>query len=220
MPTELNLEIRCEKNPDGTYNGVTYQDGEPLADFSVRRASCEEVRGLYVRVAAEYPEDVVVKVVGGCTGCVAGERLEEAVEGARRARSAIVASWRSVAESSTLSWGLPAEAVAARYPFISDGLWRLRRKVTRELPLLIYLNRESPPTQAAVAIPFREDGENPYSCRLLALPGPSAEQLRLLSEFSQAVWFLMGNGVLPPPQQGDALMRGLLALTGSSLLEL
>lgn len=220
MPTELNLEIRCEKNPDGTYNGATYQDGEPLADFTVRRAGCEDVRSLYVRVAAEYPEDVVVKVVGGCTGCLAGERLEEAVEGARRARLTIVTLWMSVAESFTFSWGIPAEAVAARYPFISDGLWRLRRKVTRELPLLIYLNRESPPTQAAVAIPFREDGENPYNCRLLALHEPRAEHVRLLTEFSQAVWFLMGNGVLPLPQHGEALMRGLLSLTGRSLLAL
>ncbi len=148
------------------------------------------------------------------------DNLAETVEAVRRARSTVTSTWSSIAQSYTLGWGMPAEAVAGTYPFISDDVWRLRRTLTRELPLLIYLSRESPPTQAAVAIPYRDDTGNPYNCRLAALQVPNGDTADLLPRFSQAIWFLMGNGLLPLPQHGEALMRALLAMTGRTLFEL
>gem|GEM_PF-1574764 len=220
VPTELNIEIRCRRNQDGTFNGVAYQDEAQLADFEVQNATCEQIRHLYLRVSAEYPPDVAIRISKSCRDCVSPGAIEEAVVATKRARSTIHSTWRNVADLYTLGWGSPVEAVAAGYPFISEGVSSIRRNISRELPILIYLDRVSPPTQAVVAIPYRDQGGNPYNCRLLGSHSLEPEEVVLLTGFSQALWFLIGNGILPHPQASDAMRRMLTQWTGRALLEL
>ncbi len=220
MPTKLNVEIRCRRNADGTFDAAAYQDGSRVVNFDVRRATCDQVAALYVRLAAEYPDDVAVRVAAPCSGCISGTRWSEIVEAARRARSVIGSSWETVAASYTMGWGLPIAAVSANYPFISDAVWSLRRTLSRELPALIYLSRESPPARAVVALPYSDPESSADHCRLVSVGELSADEAALLSGFSLAIWFLMGTGVLPLPQQGDALMRALLGWTGPALVDL
>jgi hypothetical protein len=136
-----------------------------------------------------------------------------------KAFATVRSTWSTIAQNFTLGWGGPAAAVAEDYPFVAEGLLRIGTSLQTDMPLLIFLNRESPPTQAAVAIPYIR-GADAYNSRLLALHPSTPVQAQTLAAFSQAVWFLIGTGSLPAPEHGPSFQRELLALTGPSLFAL
>lgn len=71
MPAKVVVEIRSEKNDDGTYNIVTYEDHRQLVgDFHLQKADCAAVIALQKKVKAIYPHDVFVKLVGPCGECL------------------------------------------------------------------------------------------------------------------------------------------------------
>jgi hypothetical protein len=144
------------------------------------------------------------------------DEFEEARE---RARSVIEATWRRLAESRTVGWGGPPSVVADRYPFVRSGLGSLGTRVVEDLPVLIFQSRESPPQAMDVAIPYRDDGGNPFNSRLLCSTPHAPEDVHIKSDFAQAVWFLIQQQVLPSPRT-EAFGRTLAGMTGRRLFEL
>jgi hypothetical protein len=136
-----------------------------------------------------------------------------------RAESTIRSTWREIAQDFTLGWGGPLEANEEKFPFISDQVQDIRRKVSRGLPLLGYQTRESPPENTVVAVPY-EDGGGRYNSRLLSHAPLDPTRVSALSQFSQALWFLLDCGVLPPPDEPGAMEERLTEWTGRELLEL
>jgi hypothetical protein len=131
-----------------------------------------------------------------------------------RARVNLDRLWPEIADRYTVGWGAPAEAVEGAYSFISEGITTIRSRLMRELPLFLFHDRANPPTKAAVAIPYVHPSGELYTCKLLADYQLVPDEPRLLSDFSQAVWFLIGNGALPSPAQGEAFARTLESWTG------
>ena len=138
---------------------------------------------------------------------------------ALRAESTIRSVWREVAREFTLGWGGPLEAYEEKFPFVSDRVRDIRQRISPGLPLLSYQTRQSPPENMVVAIPH-EDGGGRYNCRLLSHTPLDPAQVRRLIEFSQAIWFLLDCGILPSPDEPEALEERLVEWTGRELLEL
>lgn len=86
--------------------------------------------------------------------------------------------------------------------------------------MFLFHDRAEPPTKAAAAIPYVHPSGELYTCKLLAGYQLTPEEPRLLSEFSQAIWFLIGNGALPSPANGDAFGRTLEEWTDPRLFQL
>jgi hypothetical protein len=137
----------------------------------------------------------------------------------QRARVNLDRLWPKVAERYTVGWDAPAEAVEAAYPFLSQGLAQVRTRIMRELPLFLFHDRANPPTKTAVATPYVHATGELYTCRLLADHELDPDEMRLLTNFSQAIWFLIGNGALPSPAESEAFARTLEAWTDHRLFQ-
>lgn len=74
MTAPANVEIRCVKNKDGTYDAVVFCNGEQLADFPLVIGKCEAMRDLRKRVRAYFPRDVEIDVDGPCSECFSDDR--------------------------------------------------------------------------------------------------------------------------------------------------
>ena len=51
------VELRCVKNSDGTYNGGSYLDGKqllPAADYGFHRGTCDDVKRVHDKLQREY----------------------------------------------------------------------------------------------------------------------------------------------------------------------
>lgn len=134
-----------------------------------------------------------------------------------RARIDLDRLWPEVADRYTLGWGAPAEAVEEAYSFLSEGIAQVRSRIMGELPLFLFHDRVDPPTKAAVAIPYVHPSGELYTCKLIADYELAPDEPRLLSDFSQAIWFLIGNGALA---QGEAFARTLESWTDRRLFQL
>jgi hypothetical protein len=137
-----------------------------------------------------------------------------------RARLNLDRLWPEIADRYTLGWGAPAEEVEDVYSFVSEGMAQVRSRIMRELPLFLFHDRIDPPTKAAVAIPYVHLNGELYVCKLVADYELAADEPRRLSDFSQAIWFLIGNGALPSPAQGEAFARTLETWTDRRLFHL
>lgn len=138
---------------------------------------------------------------------------------ARRAESTIRSTWRSVAGEYMLGWGGPIEAYEERYPFVTAQVRDIRPRISEGLPLLTYQTRQSPPDAMVVMVPH-EDQHGRYNARVLASTPLLPSSVSTLNHFSQAIWFLLDQGVLPHPAVPGALEAKLMAWTGRELLEL
>ena len=138
---------------------------------------------------------------------------------ARRAESTIRSTWRSVASDYTLGWGGPIEAYEERYPFVTAQVRDIRPTIAEGLPLLTYQTRQSPPDAMVVVVPH-ENQHGRYNPRVLSTTPLSPTTLSALNQFSQAIWFLLDQGVLPHPTVPGALEAKLMEWTGRELLEL
>src|SRR5437762_215686 len=99
------------------------------------------------------------------------------------------------------------------FPYITRSVAAIRKNVSASLPLFLFQTRESPPENMAVAVPFKY-GASPYNSRVLPTNLLTPEQILLLGDFAQALWFLIDTGTLPRPEDGDKLERALLKMTG------
>lgn len=124
-----------------------------------------------------------------------------------------------VAKRFTLGWGSSLEAFEQRFPFVTDQVRDIRRRVSPGLPLLGYQTRESPPENMVVAVAY-EDDQGRFNCRLTSHAALDPGEVCVLNQFSQAVWFLLECGVLPPADRPGALEERLTEWTGRELLEL
>jgi hypothetical protein len=138
---------------------------------------------------------------------------------AQRAESTIRSTWREVARRFTLGWGGPLEAYEERFPFVTEQVRDIRGRISLGLPLLSYQTRQSPPENMVVAVAYEDRGDR-YTCRLSSHARLDAAEVRALSQFSQAFWFLLDCGVLPSPEVSGALEERLAEWTGRELLEI
>ena len=53
----------------------------------------------------------------------------------------------------------------------------IRHQVSRDLPVLFFQSRESPPRDMLAAVPFWKDTGNPYNCRLAAVRTLTPEEI-------------------------------------------
>lgn len=111
------------------------------------------------------------------------------------------------------------EAYEERFPFVTAQVSDIRRRISRGPPLLTYQTRQSPPESMVVAVPH-EDHHGRYNCRLLSVAPLTHVQVSRLNQMSQAIWFLLDQGVLPPWTVPGALEERLVEWTGRDLLEL
>ena len=89
-------------------------------------------------------------------------------EAQKRARATIENSWREIAETYTVAWMGPIEAVEVTFNHIRDAVDDIRPNVSRDLPSIIYQTRESPPKNMSVAVPYVLGGDR-YKCRVATL---------------------------------------------------
>jgi hypothetical protein len=139
------------------------------------------------------------------------------IEARERAKRAINGKWQAVARTRTLGWGGPIEGVLSRYPFARSSVETLQGPVSDHLPVLIFQSRETPPSEMELAVPYRERSGNPFGTRIASTSPLPRDQVQLLSEFAQAIWFLLEQGVLPAPQEGLAMEERLRSWTGPAL---
>jgi hypothetical protein len=122
----------------------------------------------------------------------------------------------------TMGWVGVISMVVSIYPNIKNSIADIRGVITQELPIIIFHSRENPPKKTILFIPYRDKNGNPYNCRIIDLNKDSTGKVEvsLLSEFSQAFWFLIGNGFLPDPRVGRFLEEKLIEWCGEKLLKL
>lgn len=106
------------------------------------------------------------------------------------------------------------------YPFIKSSVESLGSRIVRDLPLMIFQSRESPPQHMEVAIPFRDPTGNPFNSRISSSGTLAPADVMLRSEIAQAIWFMLDQQVLPSPRKGRAFQDALLAMTGKTFFEL
>jgi len=135
----------------------------------------------------------------------------------QKARSTIDSCWSPIAKTHTVGWGAVG-AVEMLIPDFSSGIDSIRHQISSRLPIIIYNTRESPPKSVSIAVPYESHGD-PYKCHFLATDLPF-EQVKLLSEFAQAIWFLIDSRVLPHPSEGKAFENMLVEWTGAELIKL
>jgi len=65
------LVIKCKKNGDGTYNAGVFQNERPVdpLNFTLKNATCEEIRKLHEKVVKSFPADYTVTIKGECAEC-------------------------------------------------------------------------------------------------------------------------------------------------------
>jgi hypothetical protein len=136
----------------------------------------------------------------------------------KQAQSKIESSWKDVAKNYTVAWMGPIEVVEMHFPFVSSNISSIRNQISSFLPIIIYQTRESPPENMSVAVPYA--GGDGYKCRLVATNQLSSEQMNLLGEFAQAIWFLIDSGAFPHPGEGKAFENRLIELTAERLIKL
>lgn len=132
-------------------------------------------------------------------------------------QSRIESVWRDVAEKYTVGWGGPLEAIEMRFPHISSAVSNIRSQASSVLPLIIYQTLESPPENMSVAVPYESGGDR-YKCRLVTTDELSALESATLSEFAQAIWFLIDSEFLPDPHDGAEFESKLIELTDVRLV--
>jgi hypothetical protein len=142
------------------------------------------------------------------------------VEACQRAETTIKTIWRDIAANYTIGWMGPIEVVIRRYPHITAKITDIRARVSNGLPVVIYQTRESPPKGMVAAIPYVKLENNPYNCRLIASNNLTPQEVRVLNDFAQAFWFLIGNEILPGPENSEELERKLAEWTDITLLKL
>ena len=96
----------------------------------------------------------------------------------------------------------------------------IRHQVSRDLPVLFYQSRESPPKDMLAAVPFWKDTGNPYNCRLAAVRTLTPEEINLYNDFSQAFWFAIARKLLPNPRDAKRFHEAILNWTGRELFEI
>lgn len=71
MQKNIKLELRCVKNPDGSFNAGSYDGGNQLSEpkFSVENGSCEDIQKIYKHLAASYP-NVPIQISEPCCHCI------------------------------------------------------------------------------------------------------------------------------------------------------
>lgn len=140
-------------------------------------------------------------------------------EAKKRAESTIRTAWKDIALTYTLGWGGPIEVVERDFPFIREAILSIRHQISRELLVLFFQSRESPPKDMIAAVPFWKETGNPYNCRLAGVRTLSPDETKLYSEFSQAFWFAIAMKMLPNPRDVATFRTAILAWTGPELLE-
>jgi len=88
-------------------------------------------------------------------------------EAQKRARATIENSWWEIAETYTVAWMGPIEAIEVTFEHIRNAIGDIRRNVSRDLPSIIYQTRENPPENMSVAVPYILGGD-PYNCRVVS----------------------------------------------------
>ncbi len=104
-----------------------------------------------------------------------------------------------------------------RFPHISSAVSNIRSQASSVLPLIIYQTLESPPENMSVAVPYESGGDR-YKCRLVTTDELSALESATLSEFAQAIWFLIDSEFLPDPHDGAEFESKLIELTDVRLV--
>jgi len=141
-------------------------------------------------------------------------------EARTRARTTIQTQWRKVAQRHTLGWVKPVAELARLAPYVLPSLQRIQERVTPWLPALMYQSRELSPREMVAAIPCFDARGNPYGARLASSAPLSREQAQALGTFSEALWFALAQGMLPPVENRKKLEAALSALTDPGLLSL
>jgi hypothetical protein len=136
-----------------------------------------------------------------------------------QAKARIQETWKAIAENYTTAWMGPIEAVEAVFPHVSSNVIEIRRAISPTLPSIIYQERRSPPEKMSVAVPYAGDDAG-YKCRLISTNELAPPETQLLTDFAQALWFLINSGMLPPPQDGKAFEKRLVEWTDKSLIAL
>jgi hypothetical protein len=69
MPREFTLELHCQKNGDGTYNGAIWDDGQQVTDpdYIILNGNCNGMHDLWRRASDRYKRNP--KIVGHCVEC-------------------------------------------------------------------------------------------------------------------------------------------------------
>lgn len=137
-----------------------------------------------------------------------------------RAEQTIRNSWRNVAHFYTLGWGGPIESVERQFPFVAEAVMDIRHQISRDLPILFFQTRETPPKDMIASIPFWKDTGNPYNCRLATVRKLTSEETGLYGDFSQAIWFAIGSKMLADPRDSRRFHEMILNWTGPDLFEL
>ncbi len=96
----------------------------------------------------------------------------------------------------------------------------IRHQVSRDLPVLFFQSRESPPKDMLAAVPFWKDTGNPYNCRLAAVRTLTPERIKLYNDFSQAFWFAIAMKLLPSSRDAKRFHEAILSWTGPELFEI
>lgn len=65
-----------------------------------------------------------------------------------------------------------------------------------------------------------DERDNPFGCRLMASTQLSREDVKAYADFSEALWFALAQGMLPPVQNRKTLEAALAKWTDRKLLEL
>ena len=131
-----------------------------------------------------------------------------------RAKTTILNTWKDIAKTFTLGWGGPIESVEEQYPFIREAILDIRHQISRDLPVLFFQTRESPPKDMLAAVPFWRDTGNPYNCRLAAPRTIRPEEAKLEGDFAQAFWFAIHIRLFPNPRDAAAFHAAILNWTG------
>lgn len=101
-------------------------------------------------------------------------------------------------------------------PDFSSGIDSIRNRISSRLPIIIYHGRDKS-SNVSIAVPY-ESASDPYKCHFVTTDLP-VEQVKLLSEFAQAIWFLIDSRMLPHPSEGKAFENKLVEWTSAELIK-
>lgn len=63
------LELRCNKNANGTYNAGIFQNDRSNTDYRVKNGTCEDIRKLHQRALNDFGEKEIT-IGSECSECI------------------------------------------------------------------------------------------------------------------------------------------------------